>query len=74
MRKLLRITTVAGYRGQRYHDEKSLPREALVSEKSDRFLGKIKRVSKAPQQLEATAGFYELQLNRGWSPYHGLQS
>ena len=27
--KLLRITAVAGYRGKRYRDEKSLPREAL---------------------------------------------
>ena len=29
MRKLLRITAVAGYRGKRYRDEKSLAREAL---------------------------------------------
>ena len=29
MRKLLRITAVAGYRGKRYRDETSLPREAL---------------------------------------------
>ena len=30
VRKLLRITAVAGYRGKLYRDEKSLPREALV--------------------------------------------
>ena len=29
MRKLLRINAVAGYRGKRYRDYKSLPREAL---------------------------------------------
>ena len=30
VRSLLRITAVAGYRGKRYRNEKSLPREALI--------------------------------------------